>query len=335
MACRFVQSVVRRMDKVLIVEDSKVFARILIRKIEDELFFDTCWASNFEEARYLLDENPDDNSFFVALLDLHLPDAPDGSIVDYVIAKGIPSIVFTGDVEDEVRDRIWAKKVVDYVSKESPDSLDYLCALIRRIALNKDVPILVVDDSTTVRHHLARLLTAHEYIVHGGDLPGQGLLGGPQVGPFDGFDLQGGDGVLGQKREVAQIVDDVAVVGVDPILVEGIGRGEPRIEIDGPLFALAELGAGGGGDKRKGQAEGAGGLVSGRALLAPDQLQSGGDVAELVAAADLQGAAPGLVQIIEVVGLEHHGRPGPFPFYGRRPPCGLRRECDQPGIWPR
>ena len=66
------------MDKVLIVEDSKVFARILIRKIEDELFFDTCWASNFEEARYLLDENPDGNTFFVALLDLHLPDAEDG-----------------------------------------------------------------------------------------------------------------------------------------------------------------------------------------------------------------------------------------------------------------
>jgi diguanylate cyclase (GGDEF)-like protein len=154
------------MEKVLIVEDSKVFARILIRKIEDELFFDVCWASNFEEARYLLDENPDNNTYFAALLDLHLPDAEDGRIVDYVIAKGIPSIVFTGDVEPEVRDRIWAKKVVDYVAKESPDSLDYLCSLVRRISLNKFVEILVVDDSSTVRHHLVRLLTAHEFRVH-------------------------------------------------------------------------------------------------------------------------------------------------------------------------
>ena len=69
------------MEKVLIVEDSKVFARMLIRKIEDELFFDTCWASNFEEARYILEENPDNDTFFVALLDLHLPDAADGRIV--------------------------------------------------------------------------------------------------------------------------------------------------------------------------------------------------------------------------------------------------------------
>ena len=157
------------MEKVLIVEDSKVFARLLIRKIEDELFFDACWASNFEEARYLLEENPDKNTFFVALLDLHLPDAADGRIVDYVISRGIPSIVFTGDVESEVRDRVWAKKVVDYVSKESPDSLDYLVSLVRRISLNKFVDILVVDDSQTVRNHLVRLLTAHEFIVHEAD----------------------------------------------------------------------------------------------------------------------------------------------------------------------
>jgi len=157
------------MEKVLIVEDSKVFARILIRKIEDELFFDACWASNFEEARYLLDENPDNNRYFVALLDLHLPDSDDGRIVDYVISKGIPAIVFTGDVESDIRDRIWAKKVVDYVSKESPDSLDYLCSLVRRVSLNKFVDILVVDDSQTVRNHLVRLLSAHEFIVHEAD----------------------------------------------------------------------------------------------------------------------------------------------------------------------
>lgn len=187
------------MDKVLIVEDSKVFARILIRKIEDELFFDTAWASNFEEARYLLDENPDNNAFFVALLDLHLPDAPDGGIVDYVIAKGIPAIVFTGDVENDVRDRIWAKKVVDYVSKESPDSLDYLCGLIRRIALNKDVSILVVDDSSTVRRHLGRLLSAHQYNVHEAADSEQALV------------------ILERHPEIRMVITDYFMPGIDGV----------------------------------------------------------------------------------------------------------------------
>jgi len=215
----FVRPVVRRMDKVLIVEDSKVFARILIRKIEDELFFDTCWASNFEEARYLLDDNPDNNSFFVALLDLHLPDAPDGGIVDYVIAKGIPAIVFTGDVEDEVRDRIWAKKVVDYVSKESPDSLDYLCGLIRRIARNKDVSILVVDDSSTVRHHLSRLLAAHEYLVQEAD-DGEQALACLEVHPeirmvITDYFMPGMDGVeLTRRIRHQHSKDALAVIGI-------------------------------------------------------------------------------------------------------------------------
>ncbi|MHC1791532.1 diguanylate cyclase [Solidesulfovibrio sp.] len=187
------------MEKVLIVEDSKVFARILIRKIEDELFFDACWASNFEEARYLIEENPDNHTYFVALLDLHLPDAADGRIVDYVISKGIPSIVFTGDVQSEVRDRIWSKKVVDYVAKESPDSLDYLCSLVRRVSLNKFINVLVVDDSSTVRRHLMRLLEAHEFIVHEADTGDKALE------------------VLSRHPEIRVVITDYFMPGIDGV----------------------------------------------------------------------------------------------------------------------
>ncbi|UJX42567.1 diguanylate cyclase [Desulfovibrio sp. JY] len=207
------------MEKVLIVEDSKVFARILIRKIEDELFFNVCWASNFEEARYILEENPDNDTFFVALLDLHLPDCPDGGIVDYVISRGVPSIVFTGDVESEVRDRVWAKKVVDYVSKESPDSLDYLCSLVRRISLNKFVHILVADDSQTVRNHLVRLLTAHEFIVHEADdgpLALSVLERHPEIKVvISDYFMPGMDGVeLTRQIRRRKRKDEVAVIGI-------------------------------------------------------------------------------------------------------------------------
>jgi len=150
---------------VLIVEDSKVFARVLIRKIEDELFFDTSWASTYEETVYILEESPEQPDFFVAVVDLHLPDSPDGHTVDYLIAKGIPVIVYTGAFDEEYRDAIWAKRVVDYVLKETPDSLDYVCNLVKRIYKNKYISILVADDSATLRRHVRRLLEVHDFSV--------------------------------------------------------------------------------------------------------------------------------------------------------------------------
>jgi diguanylate cyclase (GGDEF)-like protein len=153
------------MEKVLIVEDSKVFARVLIRKIEDELFFDTSWASTYEETVYILEESPEKADFFVAVADLHLPDSPNGGVVDYLIAKGIPVIVYTGAYTDERRETMWSKRVVDYVLKETPDSLDYVCGLVKRIYKNKYTSIMVVDESATMRRHVRRLLEVHDYSV--------------------------------------------------------------------------------------------------------------------------------------------------------------------------
>lgn len=149
----------------LIVEDSKVFARVLIRKIEDELFFDTSWASTFEDTVYILEESPEKPDFFVAVVDLHLPDSPHGGTVDYLISKGIPVIVYTGAYTEEHRDAIWSKRVVDYVLKETPDSLDYVCSLVKRIYKNKYTSIMVVDESAAVRRHVRRLLEVHDFSV--------------------------------------------------------------------------------------------------------------------------------------------------------------------------
>jgi diguanylate cyclase (GGDEF)-like protein len=151
------------MYRILIVEDSKVFGAMTKKKIESDLGAQVEWVQTLADTVRLLSEDP---GFFVALLDLHLPDAPGGEIVDAVVSKNIPSIIFTAECSDKARKYIWSKRnVVDYVIKEGPSGVEYVISLIRRIALNRLIKVLVVDDSTVFRTLVCTLLRVHQYVV--------------------------------------------------------------------------------------------------------------------------------------------------------------------------
>ncbi|MDY7031670.1 MAG: diguanylate cyclase [Thermodesulfobacteriota bacterium] len=149
------------MTDILMVEDSRFFGSIIKNRIESTLNFNVQWAKTYSHAVELIDDKKSD--FFVGLLDLNLPDAPLGEIVDFAVSKNIPSIVFTGEFCDDLRDRIWEKKIIDYVLKESNGNVDYIISLIKRIYKNRSIKVLVVDDSMTSRKHVCDLLKVHQY----------------------------------------------------------------------------------------------------------------------------------------------------------------------------
>ncbi|MCA9333378.1 diguanylate cyclase [Candidatus Saccharibacteria bacterium] len=153
--------------KVLMVEDSKLLSSLVKNKIESELNFEVVCVYSYQEAFKLLESNQDE--YFIGLLDLNLPDANYGEIVDYVISKGIPSIVFTGDISEEVRDVIWSKNVVDYVLKEGSHNIEYIASLVNRVYLNESIEVLVVDDNENSRRHLSNLLRVHRYKIYEAD----------------------------------------------------------------------------------------------------------------------------------------------------------------------
>jgi diguanylate cyclase (GGDEF)-like protein len=152
------------LPKVLIVEDSKVVGAVIKNKIESELHFSVQWIQTFAEVKKLFNKN--DHDFFISLVGLYLPDAPSGEIVDYVISKNLPTIVFTGELSDEIREKIWSKNVIDYVFKESGYNLDYVINLINRIYKNRQIKVLVVDDSKVFCMRVANLLTVYQYQVY-------------------------------------------------------------------------------------------------------------------------------------------------------------------------
>jgi diguanylate cyclase (GGDEF)-like protein len=151
------------LPRVLIVEDSKVVGAVIKNKIESELHFSVHWIHTYSETRELLNKEKID--FFICLVGLYLPDAPAGEIVDFVISKNLPTIVFTSELSDDIREKIWSKKVIDYVFKESGYNLDYVIHLIDRIYKNRLTKVLVVDDSQVFRARVSNLLAVHQYKV--------------------------------------------------------------------------------------------------------------------------------------------------------------------------
>lgn len=149
--------------RVLVVEDSKFFASLLCRRIENELGFEVHWRSTYAEAAASIDCCKDE--YLVALLDVTLPDAPNGEIVEYALKHKVPSIIYTGGLDSNLRTQFLKWNIVDYILKDSSSSIDTLLATISRVYKNQKIKTLVVDDSKTQREALAGLLHAQLYEV--------------------------------------------------------------------------------------------------------------------------------------------------------------------------
>jgi diguanylate cyclase (GGDEF)-like protein len=150
-------------QKILIVEDSPIVAKILLHLAKQELEFEIILAMSFAETRAKFEEH--DGDFFAAIVDLNLPDAPDGEVVDFTLEKKLPTIVLTGSFDEKRRETLLAKGTVDYVTKEGRYSYLYALRLINRLHANMAIKVLVVEDSTTTRNVICNMLKRHLFKV--------------------------------------------------------------------------------------------------------------------------------------------------------------------------
>ncbi len=149
-------------DAVLVVEDSKAIRELLCGYLRQAGGFAIETADSLAGAQALLAERPE--RFFCAALDLNLPDAPDGEVVDTVRAHGLPVIVLTGSADPAIRELMLTKNVVDYIVKQNSHEIEHVAYLIGRLRENRATKILVVDDSRSFRLYLTSLL--EKYFFH-------------------------------------------------------------------------------------------------------------------------------------------------------------------------
>jgi len=145
--------------RILVVEDSRAY-RNYLQQILTKAGYEVLAAESYDEAKSTLASQPE---LLCAVLDYCLPDAQDGEIIDLLLSHNQKVIVLTAMFQEDIREQMLAKGVLDYILKDSMASVSYLLPLIKRLTNNQQHKCLVVDDSMTVRHHVVQLLE-HQYI---------------------------------------------------------------------------------------------------------------------------------------------------------------------------
>lgn len=145
------------MERILVVDDNKALAKLIVMQMEksiEDMAIDVAY--DFAEAKMLISEHGKD--YFMTILDLNLPDAPNGEIVDYVLAQGLCAIVLTGSIDDKTKEFFINKDIVDYVYKGNMDDINYIFQMINRLSKNRQYKVLVVEDSLPFRNMIKKNL---------------------------------------------------------------------------------------------------------------------------------------------------------------------------------
>ncbi len=174
-------------QRILIVEDSKLIITLYKQLFQLEPF-ELITHRSYESAKAFMESTHE--PIFAAIVDLNLPDSQNGEVVDLILAHQIPTIVLSGSENTQLLEKIQQKPIVDYIYKKDKKDFEAVVALIHRLALNQQMKILIVDDSSTYLALYADLLHRQLFNV---------------VKANDGLEALG---VLAQNPDIKLIISD-------------------------------------------------------------------------------------------------------------------------------
>ena len=142
--------------RILVVDDSATIGMVVKNAINSAVDMPVDLARSLAACKLLLAEHPE--QYQVAVVDLSLPDAKDGEAVDIVLSSGVATIVLTGSLDTHTHERISAKPIVDYVTKQSPGSISIVQKSVLHTLRNMKSKVLIVEQDPSFRAHLKNIL---------------------------------------------------------------------------------------------------------------------------------------------------------------------------------
>lgn len=183
--------------RILIVDDSPTVGMVVKNAVSNVVNVPVDLARSLAACAQLIADHP--GQYLVAVVDLNLPDAKDGEAVDMVLGYGIATIVLTGSLDSETHERISAKPIVDYVTKQSPGSIAIVQKSVQHTLRNMQCKVLVVEPNPTHRAHLKNILLTQRLHVIEADSAATALQAMERISDISvvvaAYEIAGMDGV--------------------------------------------------------------------------------------------------------------------------------------------
>ena len=142
--------------RILIVDDSATIGIVVKNTVNSVVDMPVDLARSLAACKQMLAEHAE--HYQIAVVDLSLPDAQDGEAVDMVLNHGIATIVLTGSLDNDTHERISAKPIVDYVTKQSPGSIAIVQKSVLHTLRNMQCKVLIVEQDPAYRAYLKKIL---------------------------------------------------------------------------------------------------------------------------------------------------------------------------------
>ncbi|WP_297448179.1 diguanylate cyclase [uncultured Campylobacter sp.] len=141
------------MRKILLIDDNKMLGKLLAKKIQNTFNYEVDIAHTMAEAIAMLS-----NEYFLSFVDLCLPDAMNGEIVD-VVADKIPAIVLTASNDTNKREEFMHKNILDYIFKESDTCIDQILDAISTLSYYAKTKVILAMAKLPERNEIKKFLS--------------------------------------------------------------------------------------------------------------------------------------------------------------------------------
>lgn len=185
--------------RIVVAEDSNVYTSMISKRLDELFGIKPIICKSFEDLQLAYDKSVE--PITLAISNINLPGAENGEALDYLVDLSVPTIVFTGTLQGQLRDQILAREVVDYVLKDNVFAVEMLAEAVCRFLTNQRHHVLIVDDSATARALLSSRLRRYNFRVSLADSGAKALAlleANPDIGlvvtdyhmpDIDGFEL--------------------------------------------------------------------------------------------------------------------------------------------------